>query len=549
MTTLRRNAIIRSTLWAAYGDALGFITELANSSSTVKSRSGHDVIDSLVPWKRRLGGFNGVPVRMLSGTYSDDTQLRLASSRAINGSGFFDVEAFAKFELPTWLCYALGAGRGTKVATFSLTQKNKNWFSNFYSQKGIEYVNGGGNGAAMRIQPHVWSASHLDNPSSFMIDVVRNSIVTHGHPRGIAGAVFHAVILSTSLLNQRLSISDLEHAADYCRNIPLLFSNDELISNVWVPEWEEQSGIGVFEAFEKVSKEIHDLVKLSDSWISNPDLCYEDLVSLLSLSDESVRGAGTNTSVAAALLCLKVDDSNVSNIILNIVNRLGTDTDTIGTMFGAIAGCIIKQYPPEPVQDQDYLIKESTRLYYLSQGMKVDSFSYPDLKNWNPIKSAVNYVMSDDQGLFISGFGYLNPISKEFLSKSDDFLYQWVSTSLGFSLLVKRKLDELIKNKSDADTAIEKDVHEIRKVDSIASECSQIDWLISGDHTESKDDSPVERDIDSLFGEVIANNFSPQIIGSHILLLSQKESFPIESVIAYSSMVAKAKRNRDKKHK
>ena len=114
------NRIINSALWAAYGDALGFMTELTNVAG-LKHRTGQEYITSTVPWKRRIGGKFGATVDLPQGTYSDDTQLRLATSRAIRGDGEFDVEVFAKIELPVWTTYALGAGRGSKAAVSSLS--------------------------------------------------------------------------------------------------------------------------------------------------------------------------------------------------------------------------------------------------------------------------------------------------------------------------------------------------------------------------------------------------------------------------------------------
>src|SRR5690554_4846742 len=103
-----RERVRRSALWAAYGDALGFITELADEKS-VKWRVGRERIQRTMNWRRRVGGKYGVEVEIPAGCYSDDTQLRLSTARAIRGDGVFDVEAFAKVELPVWTSYALGA--------------------------------------------------------------------------------------------------------------------------------------------------------------------------------------------------------------------------------------------------------------------------------------------------------------------------------------------------------------------------------------------------------------------------------------------------------
>ena len=77
----RREAVRNSALWAAYGDALGFISELAPTVAALGRRIGRDRVDELQPWKRRIGGKFGVELELPAGVYSDDTQLRLATSR------------------------------------------------------------------------------------------------------------------------------------------------------------------------------------------------------------------------------------------------------------------------------------------------------------------------------------------------------------------------------------------------------------------------------------------------------------------------------------
>lgn len=102
-----------------------------------------------VEWKRWVGGRGGVEALLSAGCHSDDTQLRLAVGRAIGPSGF-DVEAFSKVELPVWP-YALGGGNSTKLAATNLGKTNAVWFSNYHEG----WLKSGGNGAAMRVQPHV----------------------------------------------------------------------------------------------------------------------------------------------------------------------------------------------------------------------------------------------------------------------------------------------------------------------------------------------------------------------------------------------------------
>lgn len=90
--------IRRSALWAAYGDALGWISELTDATG-LRRRTVGTPLCRPIGWTRRIGGRSGITTVLPQGCYSDDSQLRLATSRAIRPDGF-DVEAFAKVELP-----------------------------------------------------------------------------------------------------------------------------------------------------------------------------------------------------------------------------------------------------------------------------------------------------------------------------------------------------------------------------------------------------------------------------------------------------------------
>ena len=115
-----RIRVERSALWAAYGDALGWISELTDKSGLLRRTSGEPLVRPIA-WERRIGGRTGVTASLPQGCYSDDSQLRLSTSRAI-GPDRFDVEAFANIELPVWLSYALGGGRATSAAATNLAR-------------------------------------------------------------------------------------------------------------------------------------------------------------------------------------------------------------------------------------------------------------------------------------------------------------------------------------------------------------------------------------------------------------------------------------------
>ena len=86
MTLNRQTQTRSSAIWAAYSDALGFITELADESR-VRYRSGSSSVTHTIEWRRKIGGLTGTTILFPAGTYSDDTQLRLSTSRAIRGDG------------------------------------------------------------------------------------------------------------------------------------------------------------------------------------------------------------------------------------------------------------------------------------------------------------------------------------------------------------------------------------------------------------------------------------------------------------------------------
>src|SRR4051794_33292878 len=140
-----RHAVVASALWAAWGDALGFITELTTSISEVSRRSGGAKVENTVPWSRRIGGRFGPMIELPAGAYSDDTQLRLAVSRSIRATGRFDLEAFSKIELPVFLSYEMRAGRGTKAAAYSLMKRHVRWSANFFNNDRSTYIHAGGN--------------------------------------------------------------------------------------------------------------------------------------------------------------------------------------------------------------------------------------------------------------------------------------------------------------------------------------------------------------------------------------------------------------------
>lgn len=529
------NQIVNSAKWAAYGDGLGFITELADASG-VKRRAGVQVIKKTVPWRRLVGGKFGAFVELPEGCYSDDTQLRLATSRAIRGSGEFDVEAFAKVEVPVWLSYALGAGRGTKIAATSLAKDNINWFSNFYDGATGRYVNGGGNGAAMRIQPHVWCAR--DNTDSYLQDVLRNAVCTHGHARGILGAVFHAVCLSLALESRIYpGPEQWEHAVRLLARVPEIVREDSALSAFWLPTWERLSETSLNEAVKNVQNECMKDIELvgSLSWNAEPGLNYRELVERLGVLEETQRGSGTKTAILGSALPWLFQNENPENALLAAANLLGSDTDTIATMAGAIIGAVADDSPTGRIADQEYIESEAKRMHSIRVGTASSSFSYPDLLRWQPPRVQLECVGKDGDSLYVAGLGRAQPIGAELSGRGgDDAVWQWLRLDFGQTILAKRRKEPRTTVTQVTPRQIESSV----KVKLSSSE-HQTD-LLGILETGVNERKVAAKSLDVMTSEAIKSGFDPTLIGTHLLEVSERQN-GVEQAIAYSAIIAKAR--------
>lgn len=421
----RLDRTISSMLWAGWADAVGFISELVDERGLRRRLNGSPLHDA-VEWTRRVGGRFGANANLPAGTYSDDTQLRLATSRAISARGF-DVAAFAKVELTVWPSYALGGGRASKSAASSLARQGTSWSTNFYEG----WHSAGGNGVAMRIQPHVWSSPDLRN-DSLLLDVIRNGVVTHGHPRALVGAVVHALALAFALEEGRVpAAAEFSSLLDRTQTAVGYFDVDHEIAQYWKPRWEQVAGKPFEEAWTDAVLECRQLFMLAESSSS-----LEMLVDRLELRDPEVRGSGTATAVAAVVIS-SMHQSSARETILSVVGLLGTDTDTIGTMVGAIIGAATGEQPPDNVQDRKYMRDEADRLFRVATGRFAASFPYPDPLYWTPPRSQLEVVGNVDGRAAIAGLGKISFVGEVYYANEAQWC--WGETEFGPSMLIKRR--------------------------------------------------------------------------------------------------------------
>ena len=425
----------RSMLWAAYGDALGFISELVDRKGLERRTRGAP-LDHLMEWRRRVGGRSGVDVLLPAGCWSDDTQLRMAVSRSLGCHGF-DVETFAQVELPVWLSYALGGGRASKAAAKNLGKPRTLWYANTFRG----WANAGGNGAAMRIQPHVWASRDLAD--DYMLDVITDSVCTHGHPRAIVGACFHAATLAYCLGTG--TVPDSRTCADIARDIGdviRLIEDHGTLGATWVGLWQQETGNEFRNVWRSTARElcaaINDAAGRAND-TEGVEAAYAAIVARLGLKDEEQQGSGILTTVAAVALAAAASKAHEG--VLTAANATGTDTDTIATMAGALLGaCDGATSPPEEPLDSDYLRAEADRLVAVSRGEQATNYTYPDLLTWSAPATLADALVSDNGGLAVEGLGPAERLAVDATYNARrDFAWEWVRTHFGQSLLIKRR--------------------------------------------------------------------------------------------------------------
>ena len=427
----------KSMLWAAYADALGFVSELVDQKG-LKRRIGAQSVEQLMSWNRRVGGRNGVIVPLPAGCWSDDTQLRMAVSRSINRHGF-DVETFAHIELPVWPSYALGGGRASKAAAKNLANPKTLWYANTFRG----WCEAGGNGAAMRIQPHVWSS--LDLEGDYMLDVIKDSICTHGHPRAIVGACFHASTLAHCIRTGTApTMNECDGiAAGIADTLSLMESHSEL-GVTWVGLWERETSQSFSNAWQITIGELRETIEKAAHAIEDAESASDTYLSLskhLGLRAPHQRGSGILTSVAAAVLATAALD--VHEAVMTAANALGTDTDTIATMVGALRGaCTDTLRPPADPLDSSYLLDEAVRLVAISRGDQVDSHQYPDILTWSAPQTQADALVINEDQLAVEGLGPVKkPEGQTTWTPRKNFGWQWVQADFGQTLLIKRRPD------------------------------------------------------------------------------------------------------------
>jgi ADP-ribosylglycohydrolase len=337
-------------LATAIGDALGWPNEPRSKNRAKRSK----VIDHFVEWTRSSSSPRWHDEKILPGEYSDDTQLTLSVARSIIAG---DWEKFlAEKELPFWLKYERGGGGALLKAAKSCKEGFLLWQSNYTR----DYFNAGSNGAIMRILPHVIAAAKMRNTTTLMMDVVKDTLITHGHPRAFLGATCYA------------------YALDYLLRKETVLEYGELVTAVidGQNDWGANLNPDVFGKWLSIAQR-HDEYDFYTEWENTRARMIKQLefirVSLkkgLILDDTKVLtdlecfGKVNSAGDVAALVAIYLASRYANNPSLGIkvpAFSFGADTDTIASITGGLLGMLsgTNWIPTEwrAVQDYDCLIQ------------------------------------------------------------------------------------------------------------------------------------------------------------------------------------------------
>lgn len=337
-------------LATAIGDALGWPNE-QRSKNRVKNPK---VVDHFVEWTRSSNSPRWHDEKILPGEYSDDTQLTLSVARSIIAGDW--EKFFAEKELPFWLNYERGGGGALLKAARSCKAGVLLWQSNYTR----DYFNAGGNGAIMRILPHVIAAAKTTNTNKLMTDIIKNTLITHGHPRAFLGATCYA------------------YALDYLLRKETVLEYGELVTSVieGQDEWGANLNPEVFGKWIDIAKQHHEYDFFAE-WENTRSRMVKQLefigVSLKKglilddvkvLTDLGCFGRENGAGDIAALAAIYLTSRYATNPSLGLkvpAFSFGADTDTIASITGGLLGMLsgTNWIPTEwkTVQDYDCLIQ------------------------------------------------------------------------------------------------------------------------------------------------------------------------------------------------
>lgn len=337
-------------LATAIGDALGWPNE--NKSKNISKPQCTS--DYFIEWTRRCGRPYWHTEKILAGEYSDDTQMTLAVARSIIAGNWEEI--FTQKELTFWLRYERGGGK----ALIRAAKSYKNGATIWKSTHNQDYFNAGGNGTVMRILPHVISHAFIKDEKTLIIEVIKDCILTHGHPRAILGATCYAFALNFLLCKENtLEYGELVSAIINSQNVWSKFPTCDELSE-WCQIVNQEAHYNYEQEWNSVrSKMLTQLEFIQESL--KKGLMIDDIEVLTQLECFGKSGGAGDVAILAAVYLTSRYANNPMLGIKVPAFSIGIDSDTIASITGGLLGmlCGNTWIPLEwrIVQDYDCLIK------------------------------------------------------------------------------------------------------------------------------------------------------------------------------------------------
>lgn len=406
-------------LATAIGDALGWPLEIRCKNQDKNPK----LTGKFVDWIRSTNNPRWHAEKILAGEYSDDTQLMLSIARSIIAGNW--EKFFAEKELPFWLNYERGGGRALLRAAKSCSQNNLQLWQTKFSNG---YFSAGGNGAAMRILPHVIASSQNSDITTLILDIIKDTLITHGHPRAFLGAMCYAYALDylkkkEAILEYGELVDALISGREYWTVKP-----DANIFGNWLNIAFQKCGYDFFSEWDiSVNRMLRQLETIKAAL--RKGLMADDVKMLTNLECfGKASGAGDVAALAGVYLTSKYANNPVL-AIKTAAYSLGADTDTIASMTGGLVGMLngVEWIPTEwrTVQDFNCLVAMSDLL--LSNNKK------------DEIEAVVSLIKTTDSGWETTPIGKMKQVDFNSVpnGKQGQVIIKKWQTSLGQTLYTK----------------------------------------------------------------------------------------------------------------
>jgi hypothetical protein len=210
----------------------------------------------------------------------------------------------------------------------------------------------------MRIAPHVLIEPDL---SLALARVMRDGVLTHGHPRALVGALVFAAALHTAFRQgSTLDYGALLDAAG--RGLLTFDAVEEHLPSDWPDDLHAQCRRNWPDVLDEVEVLLSRArASLEQGAMSSPDKLLAELGS----TDPKVNGAGTVTAVGAVYLASRFAARPMGAMLQAAFLRRG-DTDTLASMTASLLGAV---HGTGWLEGLDAAVQDSTYIRWLSTGL------------------------------------------------------------------------------------------------------------------------------------------------------------------------------------